>query len=427
MDLLLVTMGSTGDVHPFLGLGQALRARGHRVVVLTYPAFAPLVESAGLEFACLPRPPREAPGSAGVRRLLDSLMKAIGRRWRKLARQSTIVPMLRPVYEAIRRRAVPGRTVVLAHHQALGARIAHDHFGTPLITIHLSPIGLRSANHPPLQPPLRFPSWTPPWFVRAVYWMLDVLVIDRVLGKAVNGLRRDLGLPPVRRLCGAWKDSPQGAIGLFPDWFGPPQPDWPPHTRVTGFPLFDGGDQGPLDPALHQFLDGPRPVVLTAMSEMRHNQRFFQQGVAACSLLGRRGLLLTRFREQVPEPLPTDFFWREYAPFSQVLPHAAVLVHHGGIGTAARALAAGVPQLVVPIKNDQFDNARRLERLGVALVLHQGSCTAAAMARHLDRLLASAEIAERCRELAARLRSADGAGEACALIEALHHASERAA
>ena len=93
------------------------------------------------------------------------------------------------------------------------------------------------------------------------------------------------------------------------------------------------------------------------------------------------------------------------------------MVHQGGVGTAAQALAAGVPQLVVPLKNDQFDNARRLERLGVARVSSRRDCTAAVMARHLDYLLTSPVVAERCREYAGRLAVADALGDACRLIE----------
>ncbi len=415
MDLLLVTAGSAGDVLPFVGLGRALRGRGHRVAVLTYPSFADLVRSAGLEFERLPRPVRTREPTKGG--LLGSLLKMADRRWRKLARRSTALPHLRPIYEGVARRAVPGETVVVAHHTALGARVAHDRLGIPLVSVHLAPAGLRSAYSPSVQPPLCFPRWAPRWYVRAAYWLLDAAIIDRVLGGPVNAFRRELGLAPVRRLYAGWKDSPQRVIGLFPEWFAPLQPDSPPQLRLTGFSLFDGlGEEAPPD-AIRRFLEGGPPVVLTSSSETRSGRRLFGEGVEACVRLRRRGLVLTRFREQAPDPLPDGFCWAEYAPFSQILPHAAAVVHQGGVGTAAQALAAGVPQLVVPLKNDQFDNARRLERLGVARVSSRRDCTAAAMARHLDYLLTSPEVAERCRVYAGRLAVTDALGDACRLIE----------
>jgi UDP:flavonoid glycosyltransferase YjiC (YdhE family) len=417
MDLLLVTLGSAGDVHPFVGLGRALRGRGHRVSVLTYPAFADLIQSAGLDYLCLPRPQRAPHSGAG--RLFDSAVKVFDRRWRRLARRSTILPHLRPVYEGIARHAIPGETVVVAHHPALGARVAHDHLGTPLVSVHLAPAALRSACAPSVQPPLDFPPWAPRWYVRATYWLLDVAVIDRVLGEPVNDFRRELGLAPVGRLYGRWKESPQRVIGLFPEWFAPPQPDWPAQTRLTGFPLFDGlGGEAPAA-AVEEFLGAARPVILTATSEARNSRRHFEQGVAACLRLRQKALLLTRFREQVPEPLPEGFRWANYARFSQVLPRAAAVVHHGGIGTAAQALAAGIPQLIVPLRNDQFDNARRLERLGVARVSSRRDCTTAVLTHHLDYLLTSPEVAERCRDFAGRLAATDALGEACRLIEAM--------
>src|SRR5439155_17651208 len=81
--------------------------------------------------------------------------------------------------------------------------------------------------------------------------------------------------------------------------------------------------------------------------------------------LGRRALLLTRFRELLPASLPSHARHFDYAPFSRVLPQATALVHHGGIGTTAQAFATGVPQLVVPFAFDQPDTAARVRRLGV--------------------------------------------------------------
>jgi rhamnosyltransferase subunit B len=106
-------------------------------------------------------------------------------------------------------------------------------------------------------------------------------------------------------------------------------------------------------------------------------------------------------------------------PFGELLPRARAIVHHGGIGTAARALKAGIPQLVLPRAYDQFDNAQRLERLGVAAVLSQSAQTATAMARALARLLASESVATRCRECAQRLQESAAVERGCDLIEAL--------
>ena len=207
---------------------------------------------------------------------------------------------------------------------------------------------------------------------------MDRFLIDALLAPETNAFRAELGLPPVSRLFDRWLHSPQRTIGLFPEWFAPPPPDWPPNVVLTGFPLWDeSGVRGPSS-ELEEFLGaGEPPVVFTAGSAMTQAQRFFQVSAEVCRATGRRGLFLTMFPEQLPAPLPDGVRHFDYVPFSAVLPRSAVLVHHGGIGTTAQALAAGVPQLVVPAAHDQPDNAVRVRRLGAGEFLLPRSYTAA--------------------------------------------------
>ena len=96
---------------------------------------------------------------------------------------------------------------------------------------------------------------------------------------------------------------------------------------------------------------------------------FFEQSALACQKLGRRGILLTKFDEQIPKVLPADVIHVPYAPFSQLLPRCAAIVHHGGIGTTSQALRAGIPQVIVPLAHDQPDNASRVKKLGVGSII----------------------------------------------------------
>ena len=107
----------------------------------------------------------------------------------------------------------------------------------------------------------------------------------------------------------------------------------------------------------------------------------------------------------------------DYVPFSQVLPRAAALVHHGGIGTCAQGLAAGVPQMVMPLAHDQPDNADRLRRLGVSRTVMPKRFHGPALAATLDDLLRCERTAKACRDVAERFRGADPLGETCRLIE----------
>jgi len=169
---------------------------------------------------------------------------------------------------------------------------------------------------------------------------------------------------------------------------------------------------------LERFLNqGSPPIVFTAGSAMRHAGEFFRQSALACQILGRRGLLVTRHPEQLPTDLPPQVRPVEYAPFSQLLPRCAAFVHHGGIGTSAQGLAAGLPALVVPLSHDQFDNAARLERLGVARSLNRRRYRAPRVAKLLHNLLTDPQAAQNGRTTAARLAKAQPLHTACDLVE----------
>jgi rhamnosyltransferase subunit B len=300
---------------------------------------------------------------------------------------------------------------------AFGARVARETLGTPLVSVHLQPALLRSTVAPPVLGPIPLPRWLPRGVVRGIWWLADRTFIDPIIAPAIEPLRRDLGLTPVRRYMNGWWDSPDRVIGLFPDWFAT-APDWPPQLRLTGFPLFDERTSPDLPADVRRYLDaGETPVVVTFGSGMRQGSAYFAAAADALGQLGRRGLLLTPFREQVPERLPAGVEHFAYVPFGLLLLHAAALVHHGGIGTCAQGLAAGVPQVIMPLAHDQPDNADRLSRLGVSRTLPPKRFRGPALAAALTDLLTCERTAKACREVAGRFVGTDPLGDTCRLIE----------
>jgi rhamnosyltransferase subunit B len=153
--VILCTIGSSGDVHPFVGLGRALRQHGYRVTVITAGYFRGLVEQAGLEFVD-PLP------EVDFREMIRN-----PRIWHPLHGTKTILdlavrPLLEPVYRSIVSTQTPGRTLVCGSSLAFGARVAQETQGIPLVSIHLSPMLFRSAFQGPSLPVLlvhRGPAW----------------------------------------------------------------------------------------------------------------------------------------------------------------------------------------------------------------------------------------------------------------------------
>lgn len=411
MRIIMIPVGSAGDVHPHVGIGLALQRRGHDVSVLGSPCFAPLLKRVGLPLV-----------PVGT---VDDYHRTLEHPdlWRPHRALGVIGEALRPhaaeVARALRALAADDPPLLVAHALAFGARVAHEALGLPLVTLHLQPTGFVSEHDPPM-PHVWLRSirrWPMP--ARRLLVAAADRISDRALRPAANDLCAEFGLPPARNIVREWWHSPQRVIGLFPAWYAAVQPDWPPGTRLTGFPLYDEGDATPLSPDLDAWLDaGERPVVFAAGTGNRQAARFFRAGAEACRRLGRRGLLLSRFREQIPYPLPPGVRHAGYAPFGALLRRAAALVHHGGIGTAAQGLRAGCPQLVMPMAFDQPDNAVRLARLGVARYLRPSRFSGSAVARTLDALLRSEETAQACREVASRFEGIDPVAETCDLIEA---------
>ena len=413
MHVILVAVGSAGDVHPFVGIGLRLAARGHRVTLVAGGYFEGLARKVGFDFVSI------FTTDEFLALLRNPLAWHRFRGFIECFREG-VLPTFEPIYRAIAERYVPGKTVVIASTLGFGARCAQEKLGVPLATVHLSPSVFRSDYHNPVLPGMFLPYWLPRHLKRSQYWLADTLVVDRLMRGPLNDFRASIGLGPVRGILSHWHNSPQRVLGLFPSWFAPPQPDWPRQTVLAGFPLYDECGVSPLDEEVLAFLDaGDAPIVFTPGSAMLHGRVFFEAAAEACVLLGRRGMLLTRFSEQVPPDLPSGVRHFAYAPFSQLLPRAAALVHHGGIGTLSQGFAAGVPQLVMPMSFDQPDNAARLTRLGVGSAVARKHFRATSVAASLERLLGSREVAVRCRELAGRIAQDEPIDLVCRMVEEL--------
>ncbi len=413
MKVIIVALGSAGDVHPNVGLALALSRRGHRVLLVAASVFETLARRVGLPFRGL------GTEKEFYETLKDPNIWHPYRAFFVIAKR-LILPPMREVYEIIAQQHEPGETVVVASGLTFGALVANERLGIPLATVHLQPAVIRSVLAPPV---LAFPDILGllPRVLRPLYLRaIDRIIIDPLLAGPLNAFRRELGLAPVRRVFNRWMHSSQLIVGFFPEWFGPPQADWPPNVHLTGFPLYDESDSREPSAELNDFMSaGEAPVVFTAGSANAHAKDFFRVSVDACRQSGRRGILLTQFPEQLPATLPEGVRCFKYVPFSQVLPRAAAFVHHGGIGTTGQALAAGVPQLIVPWAHDQPDNAVRIRRLGVGDFLLPRNYRPKTVAERLSRLMESPAVREECRRRKDDLAAAKTLDRTCDLIEKL--------
>jgi rhamnosyltransferase subunit B len=389
MKALVVADGTSGDVNPLLGISSVLSSQGHSVTFFTNAVFADVVERCGLRFV----PTGTADDYRAFRdriRVDDApqLSKSI---WKSL------VNSVRSTFDMLVSEA-DHNTVIAAHPWALGARLVQEKYGVPLVTLHVSPATILSARLPPIHRPIPVPLWLPYLIRLGLVRSLERGVLDRILGPDINRLRSELA--------GRWIHSPQGVLGLFPDWFAPPQTDWPANVSLTGFPQFDQAGLRSLDAETEEFLaKGHQPVVFTVGSTHTDESSYYATATTAVKTLGLRAIFLT---SQALPPLGPNILVRSYVPLSRLLSRARAMVHHGGTGTVSQALAAGIPQLITPFVYDQFDNAVRIERLGCGIQLDRGTLTRD-MLPALRRLLESEEIHHCCSALSSRVDSGSSA------------------
>ena len=396
-----------------VGLGAALARRNHRVSLVTNPYFTEVVESAGLEF--LPISTVEDYMQLIEHPDLWNATKAV-----PCIAEHAIVKYLRPLYRLLEENYVPGETVLGAHALDAASRVLREKRGAPAATVTLAPQMIWSDY---LSPHIGVPTigpHMPRWMNRLQFWLGSRLVIDPVLKRPLDAFRAELDLPPTPRLFPQWWFTSDLNLCLFPEWFGPPQPDWPGPVETVGFPLWDGAEATPLSEEVEAFLrEGEPPILFTPGTANRQAAGFFSTAVETCKQLGRRAILLTRFPEQLPSELPASIRHFEFVPLNRLLRRSALFVHHGGIGSCSQALGAGVPQLIWPLAFDQFDNAHRLRGLGVAEELRPKRFTVANLAAAIDRLTKSPEVANASQQWASRCNGAAALESACQAMERL--------
>lgn len=405
MHFLCSTFGSSGDVFPMLGLALELRRRGHDVTFATNPQFEDAVRRNGLPFEPL-----------GTKELYARSINSPDlwhpqRSFRHIF--DILQTLLKRQYELHAEAAADRPTVAIANVFGFGALIAQDKLGIPVITVHCQPSVLWSDDVPPLMPGLFGPNW----MKRIVFRVGERYFIDPVVCPFLNTWRTELGLPPVRKIA-RWWHSRFAVVCLFPEWFCPPQNDWPDNLIQTDFPLWDDRTDAGLSSAVEAFLSqGDPPLVFTPGSANIYGRRFFESAVAACDRLGRRGILLTQYPEQLPPDLPQTVAHFAYVPLTLLLPRAAAFIHHGGIGSTSQGLRAGIPQVIMPLAHDQFDNAARVAALRAGGALRPSRFTPKNLTRRLERLLTDPAVATACQTAAARLANPTGLSRAAEEIE----------
>ena len=426
MRIILSNIGTFGDINPLIAIALELKRCGHQPVLAVPAMYGPKILPLGLEFH--PIRPNLDPHDTLLAEMLYDIRKGTERGLREF-----LFPALHDTYDDLTAAATtPTRAdLMLLGELNYAGPIVAEVTGIPWASYVLAPLSFFSSFDPPvlpMYPRLARADKAVPGMGRAIKRLARF--VSRKWPQPIYDLRRELGLDRGANPLFDAKHSPDLVLALFSRTLGREQPDWPPHTRITGFCFYDSDAGNATLPAhLEAFLSaGPPPLVFTLGSAaVLAAGNFYEFGARAAERLGQRAVLLigSDARNRPRRALPETICVAEYAPYSALFARASIVIHQGGVGTTAQCLRAGKPMLIMPYSHDQPDNARRMRRLKVARVIQRGNFTPARVARKLRILLDEPIYARRAQQIALRLRSEDGVTSACNALEELARQKSR--
>jgi rhamnosyltransferase subunit B len=412
--IVLTTFGSFGDIHPFMAIALELQQRGHHPVIATSELYREKMLASGFEF--IPVRPHIPPPQEQDAEMMEKVMHP--RLGSQFLLNEMLFPYVRDGYWDLL-EAVKAADLLVTHPISFAGPLVAQKTAIPWVSTVLAPASLFSAYDPP-----RPPFW--PWMrhLNVLGPRFMTLFLNRAKtiyrNETYEKFRQELGLPDRGNPLFEGAHSPDLVLALFSRIFAQPQPDWPPQAQVTGFAFYDGRNELEMPGELLDFLDnGPPPIIFTlGTSAVWVARDFYRESIGAAKLLGRRAVLVIGDeRNRIAEPLPREIIAVDYAPFEALLERGCVMVHHGGVGTTAQGLRAGIPTLIVPFAFDQPDNAAHAERLGTSRTLPRAKYKRHKVVRELDKLLNNPQYARQAKNVGEQLRKENGARRACDLIQ----------
>jgi UDP:flavonoid glycosyltransferase YjiC (YdhE family) len=390
--IILVTKGTYGDVVPFIAIGVALKQRAHRVKLLTQSHYKPLAELSGLEF--------------------DSWDSE--EQYRAFVADGALLDDVRGIKLFAERHLFP--TVVSE------TKVIEKHCDTSDAVLVIKSMGCMPAFFVGEQRHIRTVSV----FIAAAQLQCFDLLLEyyrTVLADKINEIRSSLSLSRISNWT-QWAMTPDLFVGCWPISFALVPTAFAKKFVCTGFLRNDTCESGDLTPEVVSALRDSCVLITGGTANWKLATRFYEVAVQACSIERLRGILVCRHDQILPRPLPQSILQVDYLPFATLMPRVVAVIHHGGTSVLVRALAAAVPQLMLPFGADRPDTARRVELLGVGRRILPLDWHAEKIAAALSQIITSPVVREAC--LKARELLSDSVEElrqTCIAIEAVANSS----
>ena len=362
MHITILTVGSRGDVQPFIALGVGLKQAGHQVRLATHDNFKSLIDNYGLDFSPIAGDTQANMLSESGQKLLD----AGGNTFTFMLRYAQ---MLEPMAERAlidSWNACQGTDAIIAHGAAFWGYNIAEKLEVPFYLAGLQPFSPNpDFPHPMIPPTLHLGG-----LVNQLTYLLMWRLFGQLFRKPINKWRHNtLNLPTGQQNLfegNRWQRIPI-LYGYSPNVIPKPA-KWTEQLQVTGYWFLDSPPDFSPPPELVNFLKAGKPPVYIGFGSMtgRNPELMTEIALSALAKTGQRGILLTGWGGISNADLPDSVLKIDSIPHDWLFPQMAAIVHHGGAGTTAAALRAGVPSIVIPFIADQSFWGHRLAMLGVA-------------------------------------------------------------
>jgi sterol 3beta-glucosyltransferase len=416
MRIVIIATGSRGDVEPYVALGKGLVKSGHTVRLVSHTTYTELVNSQGLEFWPVDVDVQDIAQSTDMQALLagGNFLKVMSLMAKEAEANAHLLAK-------VGLSACQGMEMLLAGMGGMYVAVAlAERLDIPVV----------QAYYTPFTPTRQFPSFLIPEtpfrlggsFNRFSYHLARQVMWQGFRRADTLARKKELSLP----LAPFWgpydgKYTKQTPIlyGFSPSVI-PQPPDWGEDIHITGYWFLEPKDEWTPSPALMDFLQaGPPPVYVGFGSMSNSNQRETTNLVLeALARTNQRGILLSGWGGMRADNLPGSVFMVDSVPFAWLFPRMAAVVHHGGAGTTAAGLRAGVPSIVIPFFADQPFWGRRVVQLGVGPApIPLRKLTVDRLSQAIHTAVNDTAMRQLAVELGAKIRAEDGIANAVAVLE----------
>jgi len=417
MKVLIMTLGTRGDVQPFIGLAQGLLAAGHEVVLAAPQRFAGFVAGRGVPFAGVDDGPMRLMDDPAMADVFEGGMRARLRQVRTMPAMFT--QLLADCWTVASRGAGAGADVVVHNGQVTAGQHVAEKLGIPAVLALPTPVYVPTREFP--WPGVGMPSWLPAVANRATF--AGMRAPAAIFGRVVDRWREDtLRLPRRRGRHDPLRRPDNGQVPVlhaFSPSVLPPPADWPDSVHTTGYWFLPSTDEA-LPPHVEDFLGSGDPPVFVGFGSIsgRDPARSTALVLDAARRAGTRLVIGAGWGGLDSSMSGAGVLAVEDVDYQRLFPRMAAVVHHGGAGTAGTAFASGRPQVVCPFVADQPFWARLAHDRGVAPVPQpQRHLTAAGLASAITAAATDPDMARAAEELGHRVRAEDGISAAVTALE----------